>query len=441
MMNNAVYKQFLSSCDNGFVHISRKGSILDVNKAVSDLTGRSAKELVDAGLELIFEPQMVDEIVQILNGKATVEVEAVRYSELQQKHGPPRYVEVYIKRTVDEDGESLWLLIKNKSFRKEIEQKLRERDLMLETTLESLPFDFWINDNENRTYMQNSYSRALWGNVTGSLPDEVTDNEEIQQQWLDTTKKALDGEIQTGETSYTVEGRKRYFKNIIAPIKDDEDIFGILGMNIDVTDLKEALNARDMLLKEIHHRVKNNLQMIVSIINLEAENTNSDGADEVFADLVARIEAISLIHERLYTSENNNIVHSADYLRELIDHLVSGINNADIQVVYELEDIDLGIEKVITLGLITNELVTNALKYAYAGPGDGLLFVSMEQAEHEISVVIADNGPGLPDDFDITRSASLGYRMIHVLAEQLGGRVETNNAPEGFSVFIHFPVE
>jgi two-component sensor histidine kinase len=156
---------------------------------------------------------------------------------------------------------------------------------------------------------------------------------------------------------------------------------------------------------------------------------------------VNRIEAISLIHERLYASENNNIVHSADYLRELIDHLISGVQNTDIQVVYELEDIDLAIDKVITLGLITNELVTNALKYAFEGPGSSLLFVSMEQKDDGITVVIADNGPGLPVDFDMKRSASLGYRMIHVLARQLSGSVETSNAPEGFSVFIRFPLQ
>jgi PAS domain S-box-containing protein len=441
MTNITVYKQFLSSCDNGFVHIDQKGKILYVNRAVSDLTGRSEAELENSGLGMIFEPQMVEDIKQILGGRADAEVEAIRYGDVQQKHGPPRYAEIYINRTVGEEGEFLWLLIKNKSFRREIEQKLRERDLMLETTLESLPFDFWINDNENRTYMQNSHSRELWGNVAGKLPNEVADNEEVIEQWLDTTKRALGGEIQTSEISYIVDGRKRYYKNIVAPIMDDENIFGILGMNIDITDQQEALDARDMLLKEVHHRVKNNLQMIISIINLEAENTSCDGADEVFADIVNRIEAISLIHERLYASENNNIVHSADYLRELIDHLISGVQNTDIQVVYELEDIDLAIDKVITLGLITNELVTNALKYAFEGPGSSLLFVSMEQKDDGITVVIADNGPGLPVDFDMKRSASLGYRMIHVLARQLSGSVETSNAPEGFSVFIRFPLQ
>jgi len=439
MANNTVYKQFLSTCDNGFVHITRNGDILDVNRAVSDLTGQSSEELLSSGISILFEDFLVDEILGLLGGRTGGAVEAVRYGDLQQKHGPPRYAEIYINCSIVEDDEVLWLLIKNKSFRKEIEQKLRERDLMLETTLESLPFDFWINDNENRTYMQNSYSKALWGDVKGNSPEDVTDSPEVVEQWLDTTAKALGGEIQSGEVSYTVDGRKRYFKNIVAPIKDDNQILGILGMNIDITDLKEALNSRDMLLKEVHHRVKNNLQMIISIINLEASHSCHEEQLEVFEDLIHRIEAVSLIHEKLYTSGSNNLVHSADYIRELIEHLISSVSPDDIQVVYELEDIELGVDRIIVLGLIINELVTNSAKYAFSKPGSHLLFASLFEKEGEIEAVISDNGPGLPEDFDLERCNSLGFRMIHVLAAQLEGSVEMRNAPEGFSVFIRFP--
>ena len=165
MASISVYKQFLSTCDNGFVHISPDGKIIDVNRAVSELTGRSRKELEASSLKALFGKELSSEILELLKSRRTDEVSAIRYGELLQKHGPPRWVEVQANRTPEVDGDYCWLLIKNKSFRKEIEQKLRERDIMLETTLESLPFDFWINDNENRTYLQNSYSKKLWGDV------------------------------------------------------------------------------------------------------------------------------------------------------------------------------------------------------------------------------------------------------------------------------------
>ncbi|MBI9107914.1 MAG: PAS domain S-box protein [Spirochaetales bacterium] len=441
MTSNSVYMKFLSICDDGFVHTNQVGKILNVNKAVSDLTGRSSEELTSSGIKILFERPLFDEIIDILKYGSDGDIEAVRYGELRLKKGPPRYVEIFINCTEDDDGKFYWLQIKNKSFRKEIEQKLRERDLMLETIFESLPFDFWINDNENKTYMQNSFSKALWGDVKGRHPDEVADNENVVEYWLETTEKALKGEVVSGEISYIVDGRTKYFKNIIAPIHDEDRIFGILGMNIDITDLKEALNARDMLLKEIHHRVKNNLQMIISIINLESSHPCCDEGAGILADIISRIEAVSLIHEKLYATDSNNLVHSADYLRELIDHLVSNITTADIQVVFELEDVVLAIDRVLVLGLITNELVTNAVKYAFTSPSGNILFVTLEEKDDEITVVIADNGPGLPDGFDLESVRSLGFRMINVLAEQLGGGVEMKNAPEGFSVFIRFPLK
>ena len=271
-------------------------------------------------------------------------------------------------------------------------------------------------------------------------PDEISDDEGTTRQWIDTTERALSGEVYSGEISYTIDGRKKYFKNILAPIKDDDRIFGILGMNIDITDLKEALNARDMLLREIHHRVKNNLQMIISIINLEAANPCNDGLQKVFSDLVARIEAVSLIHEKLYKTGSNNLVHSADYLRDLVEHLVTAVNSKDIQVVFELEDVELEIDKIILLGLIINELVTNSIKYAFDEEGNNLLFVSLEKKDGELQVVISDNGPGLPEGLEPSSCTTLGLKMVGVLGAQLGGGVEMNNSPEGFSVFIRFPL-
>ena len=439
MADISIYRQFLEHCDNGFVEITKQGRVVSANKAVSELCGRDIDEICSGTLQDIFEQDTAEEIAAIISEKPD-DGPAVLNGNILQDDGDPRWSEITIFRDDVSGSSQFWLLIKNKAFRKEIEQKLHERELILHTTLESLPFDFWINDNENRNYMQNSYSRELWGDAKGKHPSETTSDEEILAQWLDATERALNGEVYRGEISYIIDGRKKYFKNILAPIKDDERTFGILGMNIDITDLKDALNARDMLLREIHHRVKNNLQMVLSIINLEASTCRHSEDEAFFDDLISRVEAILLIHDKLYRTNNNNIVHASDYFRDLIDHLVAGVTSKNIQVVYELEDVDIEIEKIILLGLIVNELVTNSIKYASAPERENLMFVSLEQKAGEMQIVISDNGPGLPDGLDPSCSCSLGLKMVNVLVDQLGGRIEMNNAAEGFSVFIRFPI-
>ena len=99
--------------------------------------------------------------------------------------------------------------------------------------------------------MQNSISKALWGDVKGTSPDEVGADPLTTKKWLETTKRALAGEVVKGEIEYLMDGRRKIYRNIIAPIKDDDQVLGIVGMNIDISDLKEALEVRDMLLKEV----------------------------------------------------------------------------------------------------------------------------------------------------------------------------------------------
>ncbi len=437
MHDQKLFNRFLTLCDNGFAAVDSDGCILEVNKALCELTGRTESSLTGAGLEILFDSFSVETILRIYNAFDCHEISHTISGDLLQKKGSPRLVEIFVNCTADER----WLLIKNRSFRKEMENKLRRSELMLSTTLESLPFDFWINDDQNRTWMQNSYSKALWGDVKGKSPEEVGAEEKITGQWQDTTERALRGEVVEGEIEYIIDGHKKTFRNILAPIKDDEKILGILGMNIDITDLKEALNIRDMLVKEVHHRVKNNLHMINSIIQLESARIPDGESSAVLDDLVSRIEAVSLVHEKLYTTGNNNLVHTADYIRDLVDHIISGVRAGNVMVDYNLDDIDLETDRIIILGLIINELVTNAVKYAFTGEGRHVLKLSMKKKNNEIIIVVTDDGPGLKTGTEKEPRGSLGFKLMDVLSEQLGGKLERQSSPAGCSNSLVFPVK
>lgn len=429
-----IYKHFLSHCDNGFACLNGNYGITDVNNALCDLTGRHRDELLGNGIEVLFDEFCVEKIISIYEAFDCHEICQNIPGELFQKHGASRQVEIQVNCTAGDK----WLLIKNKAFRREMEEKLRQSELMLSTSLESLPFDFWINDAENRTYLQNSYSKKLWGDVKGQHPDEVGAGDEITDHWLSTIKKAFNGEVVNSEIEYYIEGRKKIFRNIIAPIKDGDDLLGVLGMNIDITDLKEALEMRDMLLKEVHHRVKNNLQMISSIINLESLNVADDKEKALLADLISRIEAVSLIHEKLYLTDSN-IIHAADYIQDLVDHIVSGVDAEGIIVDYRLEDAELGLDVIITIGLIINELVTNAVKYAFNDEGRHFLGVSFRKLDNEIEICVSDNGPGFKTEESV-KSTKLGLKMMDIFAEQLGGKITRDCSSGGCKCFLRFPL-
>lgn len=181
-----------------------------------------------------------------------------------------------------------------------LEESLRERNAQLTSTIESIPFDFWMNDTENRTILQNPVSRALWGDQKGHVIQEVTDETEILEHWLDTNNRALQGETVVDEITYMIDNRPRTFRNVVAPVRSEDGIIGILGLNLEITDLKNALQDREKLLKDLHHLVRNDLQIILSTLNLHmAEKSLSPR--QILQRVANQIETICLVHDQLYS--------------------------------------------------------------------------------------------------------------------------------------------
>ena len=193
--------------------------------------------------------------------------------------------------------------------------------------------------------------------------------------------------------------------------------------------IKKSLREKDLLLKEIHHRVKNNLQIIVSLINLQSRKVTNPEASCLFRDCQERIRAIALVHEKLYASDNLSEIQFSSYVQTLALRLYSAfkLNLGDIQLDVKVEDFSLGIDLAIPCGLIINELVSNAFKHAFPDPAQpekkiGVWAAQLGNGGYELEVY--DNGKGLPSDFDLKRVDSLGMKMIQLLVEdQLNGEL------------------
>ncbi len=221
----------------------------------------------------------------------------------------------------------------------------------------------------------------------------------------------------------------------------------IIGNLRDITERKqyvEALDAslkeKEMLLAEIHHRVKNNLSIVSSLVELQKTDPNA-GTEESFNEIQSRIKSIALVHEKLYENETFADVDLADYLSDLLNmiHFTFESGHRDITIDKQLENLNVNIKRAVPLGLICNEMINNCYKYAFEGRDKGKISVTLNVNGKNAKLTVADDGVGLPEKFEEMREGSLGMTLIEVLTKQVEGELsyETGN---GASFTVEFDI-
>ncbi len=193
----------------------------------------------------------------------------------------------------------------------------------------------------------------------------------------------------------------------------------------DITERKKAEKEKDTLLQEIHHRVKNNMQVISSLLNLQARNIKDERLLTIFEDCRNRIKAMALVHEELYQSKNLSEIDVKHYLAALLHGLSSSLRkNADIRLKATVDDMFFNIDTAIPCGMIITELVTNSFKHAFREQTEGEISIALQEENGNFHLTVKDNGAGLPKGFDAAKTSSLGLQLVHTLTGQLGGTIE-----------------
>ena len=215
----------------------------------------------------------------------------------------------------------------------------------------------------------------------------------------------------------------------------EREIAGLVIVAVDISArkamedrLRDSLEEKSVLLREIHHRVKNNMQVISSLLRMQSRNLEDETALTMLADIGGRVRSMALVHEKLYGTDSLARVDFADYMRSLTEDVLSGYGarRAGVVAAYELEPLEFTIDTAVPCGLILNELVTNALKYAYPAGAGGELRIALRRLDDgRCELLVADDGPGLPAGLDWRDAPSLGLRLVVNLVEhQLRGSVE-----------------
>ncbi|WEA01541.1 tetratricopeptide repeat-containing sensor histidine kinase [Mucilaginibacter sp. SJ] len=278
--------------------------------------------------------------------------------------------------------------------------------------------------------------------------------EKINQQRNITLTGVLIGFILTGVLYFAY--RSKQSSNFKLKIKQEEintqnnSLFSLLNEKEKLLQDKDSLLSRqqdlltekEWLLREVHHRVKNNLQIVMSLLYTQSAYLQNTDARDAIRDSQNRVQAISIIHQKLYSKSNVATIAMADYITDLVRYLYTcyDCGHRKIRFKEDLDQVNLDISQAVPMGLILNETITNSIKYAFGNDGGEILIHAKLSALKTITLRITDNGKGLPANFKLSEASSLGMEMLKALSKQLGGTFEIKNEP-GVSVLVIFKIE
>lgn len=294
-------------------------------------------------------------------------------------------------------------------------------------------------------FMVKGYNTSLQGEVTTSLIINIMP--EVYQTWWFRVLVLISLIAATVlffqlRTAQIKRQNKILEQKVAERTKDLDEIINELSQEVNERKkaeekVKASLEEKEILLKEIHHRVKNNLQVISSLLYLQSVHLKDEEAVNMFKDSQDRIRCMALVHEKLYQSKNLSEIGFKEYVISLIDYLSRSFNKEDLEIktIVNIEGINLSIDTAISCGLIINELITNTYKYAFPYnwikmKGEDFICkfeVSLSENNRKYLLTIKDNGIGLGDKFDINRMESLGLKLVNSLVLQLNGSIDVKN--------------
>jgi len=450
---------FDAANDAIFMHDIKTGKIIDVNQKIFEMfsyTPEEARHLTIDAFSAGVPPYTQKDAVKWIRKAAAAGPQLFEW-HAKDKTGRLFWIEVNLKLTVIGGKKRVLAVICDITERKRAEESLRESEEQYRRIIETAFEGIWIIDTDNKAVFVNRRMADMLGYPAGEIlgrsimefiPEETrTRTEYYLERSLLGIKEQWDGRV------ICKDGKELWAIISASPILDSEGRYaGSLQMFTDITERKLAeekiqlsLREKEALLQEIYHRVKNNLQVISSLLNLKSRALRDKTEAGVFEDCRNFVKAMTLVQEKLYHSEDLARINYKEYIRDLVKDLVQAYHTprpVKISLEFDLEEIFLGKNSAVPCGLVLNELIANSLKHAFPEAGTGVIKVSLHAVrENTIELVVSDNGIGISRHEDINKSGSIGLMLVKGLVEnQLQGKIEFSGK-EGTEVRITFKEE
>ncbi|MCX6685060.1 MAG: PAS domain S-box protein [Methanoregula sp.] len=442
---------FDSASDAIFIH-DFDGRIFEANRIACDRLGYSRSEITAMNLKDLdagaFALMTQEQYGKIQDGDGII-FETVH----QSKEGRRIPIEVSSRIIQYSAGTAIISIVRDISERKKAESALRESEKRYRMVGELIPFGVWMcNAEGNFTYLSESFLNLL--NLT--LAD-CANFSWVQRLPMEDRDRTLSDWKQCVQTScfwdyeYRIidrEGKEHFVLSRGSPLYDQSgNVISWVGIHLDITErrryenrLESSLREKEVIIKEVHHRVKNNMQVISGFLLLQSNYIDDPLAVEKLNECQRRIKTMALVHEKLYQSKSLEFINTADYIQSLVSDLMESYTiSTEIDLKMNIEQVNINLDTAIPCGLIINELVTNALKYAFKDRPTGKIILDLHLgADHRFTLIVQDNGVGLPSDYEARSAASLGMQLVKVLIRQLGGEMNISNE-KGARFEISFP--
>ena len=453
------FKQFFDSINDGIsVRDARTFELVDANRRFCEMYGYTLEELKALPLGSLAASESADERRRRLSAhyaRVTEGVSRLFQAEGRRKDGSTFWVEVNVRRITMGGRECMLAVARDITERREAEEALRESEARFKQLFDSVNDGIALRDARTLELLDaNRRFCEMWGYTFEELKALPLGSMGAYESVEERRKRLIAYYAQAAKgipSLFQWAARRKDGSTFWVELNGTRITIGtrdcLLLVVRDVTERKRAeekirasLKEKEVLLKEIHHRVKNNLQIISSLLYLQSTRTEHAGAVSALRESRARIKSMALIHERLYASPDLASVDMGKYTRSLVAdlHHSHGTEESSVRLTFNIDDIPLGITEAIPCGLIINELVSNALKHAFPKGKAGEISIQLlRTGANRITLTVSDNGIGFPEQIDFRRSPSLGLTLVNSLVEQLGGTIELDRR-EGTSFTISF---
>jgi len=437
-----------------------QGVFTYLSPSVVQLTGFTPEEIIQQsfrnlaanGSIALVEERIQQNLEHVASGSAPGpdSIEA----ELRCQDGTTVWVENSYRLLVDEKGKPTEFIgvARNITKRKEAEEALQESLEKFRVIATNTPDHILLLDKDLQ------YTQII--NPPLGLEEEEmlghTDYDFLSFEDADTLMKIKKQIMETG-TAVQLEipllntsGEMNFFAGSYVPKRNIAgEIDGLIGYFRNVTETKRAnekivaaLREKEILIREIHHRVKNNLQIIYGLLYMTTRRTQDPETAGILTDMMMKIKTMAQIHTRLYESKQFDKINMAGQIQDQVTDLshIYVSSGPEIACTVEAEDLFLAVDQAIPCALVINEVLSNAFKHAFRGREQGAIRISVRQVDGTVHIRIEDNGSGIPDDVDIYQTTSLGMKLVRSLVTQLEGSLAIESSDRGSSITIDFPL-